>query len=390
MTTLLPLATALLAVVGGADAGADFAFATLDGGVHVGFALVRSGAQADAGSIGEAVVPGSNNVSRVLFDEASGSYFGYELEAEPLALRGRFKVVVKPLGPRVAEELGRRIACSGCPPPRQLAAFPARFPAPRVISDGELFTLDLLVNPTTREKILDVVVLASRPVDVATMRSASQRAMQAQQHIESGSILLARKAFPEAILAFEKALDLNPRDAVIHNRLGICYQHNGRPEQAQDHYERALEIDPEYAAVWNNLASLAHNQGDFEEAIERYERALSLKPDLATTYKNIGSAYFAMSRFEQGLEAYQAAYRLDPSILQSSGTGTINALGVDIALQNFYFAKICAAAGGLDAALQFLRVAREYGFEDFEMVARDPDFRALVQDPRYGAVRDAR
>jgi hypothetical protein len=57
--------------------------------------------------------------------------------------------------------------------------------------------------------------------------------------------------------------------------------------------------------------------------------------------------------------------------------------GVSVATQSFYFAKICAGSGQLEAALEFLRKAVAAGFRDFGRVARDPDFRNVVEDPRY-------
>jgi tetratricopeptide (TPR) repeat protein len=124
--------------------------------------------------------------------------------------------------------------------------------------------------------------------------------------------------------------------------------------------------------------------------VRRYERAVALQPDYATAYKNMGAAYFAMERFEEGLQAYRTAHSLDPTILgTASGTG-VQATGVDLALQCFYFAKICAAAGRVEVALDFLVKGYEHGFRDFDRVANDPDFAPLLAHPRYLALRAGR
>ena len=70
-------AAALLVAAGlVATARADerFAFATLENGTSVGFALVRTGEAGPSGSMGEAALPRSNSVSRVLWDRESGAY----------------------------------------------------------------------------------------------------------------------------------------------------------------------------------------------------------------------------------------------------------------------------------------------------------------------------
>ena len=76
------LAGALLAA---AAAGADerYAFATLENGTSLGFALVRTGTAGAAETMGEAALPRSNTVSRVLWDRETGAYFGYRVEVEP-------------------------------------------------------------------------------------------------------------------------------------------------------------------------------------------------------------------------------------------------------------------------------------------------------------------
>jgi len=382
----LPGLLACLVLVGASAApAAEFAFATLEGGLHVGFALVQPGQEIQAGGMGEVVVQRTNGVSRVLFDEEGGTYFGYRLEAEALAIPGRLRVVLRPLSPRIADDLRRRTGCLGCPLPKPLAAGPEH-PAPRVVSDGDFLTFDLLVNPQTGGKILDAVKVSSEPISVDDMKLVAHRVVAAQEEMRRADVLAARGSLSSASMSLVRVLALTPSDPVAHNKLGICYQRGGRTNEAWAQYEKALEIDPDYAAVWNNMGSIEHNRRHFEEAVKLYERAISLKPDFASGYKNMGAAYLAQGRLEEGLAAYSAAYRLDPSILGAPAGGSVAATGVEVGLQYFYFAKIYAAAGDPESALSFLDRAFAVGFYDIEAVAEDPDLSVLVEDPRYVAL----
>jgi hypothetical protein len=47
----------------------------------------------------------SNVIHRVLVDEEHGVYFGYDLEAEPVAQTKQLQVSVKPLDPEYAQRL---------------------------------------------------------------------------------------------------------------------------------------------------------------------------------------------------------------------------------------------------------------------------------------------
>ena len=119
-----------------AQTGEGVALATLENGASIGFALVRTGAQGPGGAIGEAALPRSNSVSRVLWDRESGAYFGYRVEVERRAGARPFRVVFKPLDRGAVErELKQRNNCPSCPAPSPLgnagAAVPARAAARR-------------------------------------------------------------------------------------------------------------------------------------------------------------------------------------------------------------------------------------------------------------------
>ena len=176
-------------------------------------------------------------------------------------------------------------------------------------------------------------------------------------------------------------LGVVPRDAVVHNKLGICYQKIDNQVAARREYRRALALNPDYAEVWNNIGTLNQSADDLEDAVKAYKEAIRIKPDLATAWKNLGNAYLALDRPKEAFEAYQEAFRLDPTILETRGLGI--PAGVDAAMPLFYLAKLLAANGNVDGALEFLARAREAGFDDFDRVRSDPDFLPVVEDERF-------
>lgn len=377
---------AVLLVAAGlaATARADerFAFATLENGTSVGFALVRTGEAGPSGSMGEAALPRSNSVSRVLWDRESGAYFGYRLEVEKKDGPRPFRVSFKPLDRGATErELKQRGACPGCPAPAPLGAGP-RFPAPQLLAEGEVLTLELLANPSTGERILDVVKLSARAVSAEAMRTGAARVLEGQQAVRRASAHVARGRYAAAAEEYRKALVVTPSDATVHNKLGICYQQLRNDAMARREYDRALQIDPGYAEVWNNIGTLEQAGKRFKPAVRAYKKAIETKPGLATPWKNLGNAYLALGQVQEAFEAYQEAFRLDPTVLESQGPG-IPAAGIDAATQSYYLAKLLAANGQTESAIEFLRRAKEAGFRDWARVRSDPDFRAVVADPRF-------
>ncbi len=375
------LAVAVLAS-SAATAQDRFAFATLENGAKMGFALVRAGQEGSSEAIGEAALPRSNSVSRVLWDRESGAYFGYRVEVERKTGPRPFRVSFRPLDRGAVErELKQRGDCPGCPPPAPLGSGP-RFPAPQLLAEGEALTLELLTKPATGDRILDVVRVSAQPLTDAAMKTGVARALEGQRFVQRASIQVARGRYEAAVEEYSRALEVQPFDATVHNKLGICYQQLQKDALARREYERALELEPGYGEVWNNIGTLEHSRRRFKAAVRAYKKAIETKPGLANSWKNLGSAYLALGQAEQAFEAYQEAFRLDPSILESQGPG-IPAAGIDVATQSFYLAKLLATNGQTDAAIEFLRRAKAAGFHDFDRVRSDPAFKVVVADPRF-------
>jgi Flp pilus assembly protein TadD len=358
-----------------------FFVAKLGNGLSVGFALVRSGADGPGGAFGEVVFPRSSGLSRVLYDEGEGAYFGYRLDVS--RSDKRFKVTIQPLNSDVADELRSRTACPSCKPPKLLSGALSRIPAPVTLSDGDVMTIELLFNPTTGEKIVDVVKLASRPFEAEAMRAPAERILDALKTARRADVFAARRDYDAAIKEYRRALEQNAQDSSVLNKLGICYQQLKRTGRAEDYYRQALRINPGYAEAWNNLGSVAHGDGDYKQAIKYYEKAISTRPSFATAYRNLGAAYVALGQVDAALAAWESAYHIDPSILSSSAGSSVAGQGLEASEQYFYFAKICAKKGQIDNALFFLKQAQTSGFDDWKRVQSDRAFEVVIRDARY-------
>jgi len=358
------------------------AVAKLENGANVGFSLLRTGAALSGGTLGEVVFPRSNAVSRVLYDQSSGAYFGYRLAVE-FVQTSRYRILFSPLPNSAATELQQHLRCPSCPRPTLLAGSLPRFPEPLTVPEGAVCTVDLLVNPQTGEKIIDVIRVSLNAISREHMQAATERVREGLRLILAGDSQAARGNLAGAVAEYEKAVALNPNDAVVRNKLGIIFQRQGEVDKAQKQFEQAVELNPRFAEAWNNIGSCYHAHGKFKQALRYYRKALDSKPGLATSYRNIASAYFAQRRFEQGYQALQEAFRLDPAILESPSSSGIKAFDVNAASQYFFFAKLSAANGQLDTALNFLKQAAANGFREWDSVAQDPDFKKVIAHPRY-------
>jgi tetratricopeptide (TPR) repeat protein len=206
-----------------------------------------------------------------------------------------------------------------------------------------------------------------------------------QRLSDEAALHAARGSWSAAIADYRRALASAPRDAALHNRLGICYQRAGDLKSARREHRAALELRKDYAEAWNNLGTVEHASGKYKAAISAYSKALKLKQD-PVVYRNVGTAWLARGDVQKALEAWGEAYRLDPASFDGPSDG-VPAGGVTPMRQYHLLAKLVAARGNVDEAIAFLTKARAHGFSDFGAVERDPDFAAVVKDARYAAIK---
>lgn len=201
-----------------------------------------------------------------------------------------------------------------------------------------------------------------------------------------GDELRAVKDYLDAIDYFQAAMNKEPRNAMIENKLGLSQLALQRYNLAGKCFRNATRMDRNYAEAYNNLGAIYHFQKSYAKAIHQYEIALKLRPESATFYGNLGAAYFAKKEPEKAMIAYIHALQLDPEVLNhSSRVGIAGQVTPqdERAFYDYVVAKAYAKLGLLDLSLQHLRKAMEEAYKDIDKVYKDTEFAELRKDPRF-------
>ncbi len=130
--------------------------------------------------------------------------------------------------------------------------------------------------------------------------------------------LLQKGKTDEAIVHYNKALELDPNYGEGHYNLANALLRLGRTEEAVAHYEKALEIYPKNIPARYNLASVLDQSGRTEEGIAHYRKALELNPNNAAAHNNLGAALLRLGRVEEATAHYRQALALDPNNAQAN------------------------------------------------------------------------
>ncbi len=117
----------------------------------------------------------------------------------------------------------------------------------------------------------------------------------------------------EAIAAYEKTLELDPRHAAAHINLGTLYYNRQNYALAEKHYRQAVEIDARYALAYFDLGNVLDETGRVPEAIKSYKTALMLAPTYADAHYNLALAYEKMKEPRKALAHWKSYVRLDSS-----------------------------------------------------------------------------
>lgn len=94
------------------------------------------------------------------------------------------------------------------------------------------------------------------------------QAERASLHLQMGSGFLAQGNLPAAMSEFSMAEQLDPKNPVVQNNLGLVYQLRDRPKEAEAKFRRALVLEPTYTDVRTNLARLYIDNGRLADAIK--------------------------------------------------------------------------------------------------------------------------
>ncbi|KKK57616.1 hypothetical protein LCGC14_3052680 [marine sediment metagenome] len=94
-----------------------------------------------------------------------------------------------------------------------------------------------------------------------------------------------------ALLALERAVEINPSLSESRTNLGNIYLNKDRVKDAIYEYRAALEINPRDAMAHSNLGNAYIKRGWLNDAISQYRISLELDPNFTEVYRNLASTY---------------------------------------------------------------------------------------------------
>ncbi len=108
----------------------------------------------------------------------------------------------------------------------------------------------------------------------------------------------------DAIVALQKARQINPKDVDAISQLALVYDGQKRFTESDSLYEEALALNPDNDLVLNNFGySLADRGVQLDRALDMAKRAIAAKPDNTSYLDTMGWIYFRLGQYDRA-ESY--------------------------------------------------------------------------------------
>jgi tetratricopeptide (TPR) repeat protein len=143
----------------------------------------------------------------------------------------------------------------------------------------------------------------------------------------------------EALICYDKAIQIDPRDANALGNKGIALAELDRFEEAMVCFDEALRIDPHSPAAWINKGYGYNSLGRPEEALACLVHAEQVDPQNSVLWYSKGRALLLLARFGEAATCFGKSVQIDPRYADA-WTGQAMAL---MALDRFKEAGDCLA-----------------------------------------------
>lgn len=186
---------------------------------------------------------------------------------------------------------------------------PTPLPAP-----GDCFAKRLLASPWTHLRhtlrtVLTLPLLAA--VAVGTFSSGCRKS-GAEEHVQRADAYFKEARYPESIIEYRSAVQIEPRRGELRVRLGDAYLRSNDRAAALREYVRAADLLPD-AEVQLQAGALLLGAGSYEDAKTRADKVLAADPNNVNAQILRGNALAGLKDLNGAIAEYEDALALDPS-----------------------------------------------------------------------------
>jgi tetratricopeptide (TPR) repeat protein len=140
---------------------------------------------------------------------------------------------------------------------------------------------------------------------------------QKAAYFASGSKYVAAGKYPEAVIQFRNAIEIDPGFAAAHYQLAQAYGKLQSPQQAYRELVATVGLEPGNADAQLELATFFIAARRYEEAQKAAEKILAVDAHNAKAHAVLGEMYGMRQMWLQAIQELETATRLDPARVET-------------------------------------------------------------------------
>jgi tetratricopeptide (TPR) repeat protein len=129
--------------------------------------------------------------------------------------------------------------------------------------------------------------------------------IKANLHLKEGLLLYSMEQYRQAVLSYEKAIEINPHNSKFWGYHSLALLYSERTEEAISSCDKSLEIDSYNTQVWFIKAIALLILGRLEVALENIDKALQLKANNYQFWYFRGFIYEKLQKYQEAIECYR-------------------------------------------------------------------------------------
>lgn len=119
--------------------------------------------------------------------------------------------------------------------------------------------------------------------------------------------------YTDALEALKSAIAVMPDQPMVVTLIADAYLYTDQPGEALVYYEKLIELNIADAQTYLNMGIALHNQDQRDDAIIAFTKATELQADLADAWLRLGIALADGSRWAEAIPALEKNLELDPA-----------------------------------------------------------------------------
>ncbi len=170
-------------------------------------------------------------------------------------------------------------------------------------------------------------------------------------HMQIGTGYLQKGMYPQALNELLKAEQLDPKNPLILNNVGLAYYVRGKTKLAEEKFRAAIQVLPNYSDAKNNLGRVlidTHRDSEAVRLLQEVQGDMTYEAP-EKTLSNLGMAYFDLGQYQKAEEHLSHSLQI-----RRENCTTANYYGRTL----LEMKRLEQSATALDQAIEFCRSSK--------------------------------